>query len=333
MNLSKREALFRKLDKRHEDHQAAKEQRCKENSEQDESKETLAKLLGWVSDLNCSIEFEMENCDKENAQEILDTVSVQMQNLDIFFTEKAPVLTPFDTKKVQLAVLDIRSKYGDLQDALRPKKKFGFRGDKKKAFQKNTNSNQSHSDIKNTTNIDFHGFCIKEKSNEIIEVDANDVLGQDVMLSQLSNCTITIKSNPVTLHATNLTNCILKCGPVQTSVYFEECNNCTFSLACQQMRAHNSRKTKIYLHVTSKGIIEDCHDIQVIICFDDKLFPQYISYLTRNILDSLSFLLTFSTENQQILFFPSSRTYDSLMSKKAPPKFTASLLRTARIFR
>lgn len=263
MNLSKREALFQKLDKRREDHQAAKEQRSKENSEQDESKETLAKLLGWVSDLNSSIEFEMENCDKENAQEILDTVSVQMQNLDIFFTEKAPVLTPFDTKKVQLAVLDIKSKYGDLQDTLRPKKKFGFRGDKKKAFQKNTNSNQSHSDVKNTTNIDFHGFCIKNKSNEIIEVDANDVLGQDVMLSQLSNCTITIKSNPVTLHATNLTNCILKCGPVQTSVYFEECNNCTFSLACQQMRAHTSRKTKIYLHVTSKGIIEDCHDIQV----------------------------------------------------------------------
>ena len=69
MNESKREALFRKLDKRHEDHLAAKEQRSKEASEQDESKETLTKLLGWVSDLNSSIEFEMENSDKENSQQ------------------------------------------------------------------------------------------------------------------------------------------------------------------------------------------------------------------------------------------------------------------------
>ena len=270
MNESKREALFRKLDKRHEDHLAAKEQRSKEASEQDESKETLTKLLGWVSDLNSSIEFEMENSDKENSQQILDTLSVKMQNLDTFFTEKAPVLTPFDTKKVQAAILDIRSKYGDLQDVLRPKKKFGFKGDKKKAFQKNTSQNNSSTTNTLTASTEIEnkqpedGFSIKGRADEVIEVDDNNVLGQDVMLSQLSNCTIIIKSNPVTLHATHLSNCILQCGPVQTSVYLDHCNNCTLSLACQQLRAHNSSKSKIYLHVTSKGIIEDCSDIQVI---------------------------------------------------------------------
>jgi len=272
MNESKREALFRKLDKRHEDHQAAKEQRSKEALEQDESKETLVKLLDWISDLNSSIELEIENSDKENSQTILETLSVQMKNLDAFFIEKAPVLTPFDTKKVQSAVLDIRAKYGDLQDVLRPKKKFGFKGDKKKGFQKS--SEKTAENITAITNVineddnkskrqEFHGFSIKEQSNEIIEVNDKDVIGQDVMLSQLSNCTVIIKSNPITLHATHLTNCILKCGPVQTSIYLDNCNNCTLSLACQQLRAHNSRETNIYLHVTSKGIIEDCNDIKV----------------------------------------------------------------------
>lgn len=267
MDDSKREALFRKLDKRHEDHLAAKEQRNKESSEQDESKETLAKLLGWISDLNSSIEFEMENIDKENSQEILDTLSEKMQNLDTFFTEKAPVLTPFDTKKVQGGVLDVRSKYGDLQDVLRPKKKFGFKGDKKKAFQKSKTQNSPkvvNASSKNEQNKRPEiGFSINGKTNEVIEVDDNNVIGQDVMLSQLSNCTIIIKSNPITLHATHLSNCILQCGPVQTSVYLDHCNNCTLSLACQQLRAHNSSKSKIFLHVVSKGIIEDCSDIQV----------------------------------------------------------------------
>jgi len=50
MNLSKREALFRKLDKRNEDHQAAKEQRSKEASEQDESKKLLlSSLVGFLT--------------------------------------------------------------------------------------------------------------------------------------------------------------------------------------------------------------------------------------------------------------------------------------------
>jgi len=265
MNESKREALFRKLDKRHDDHLAAKEQRCKEASEQDESKETLARLLGWVSDLNSSIEFEIENSDLENSQQILDTLSVKMQNLDTFFTEKAPVLTPFDTKKVQGAVLDIRSKYGDLQDVLRPKKKFGFKGDKKKAFQKSKSQivNTSSASIVEEKKQTEVGFSIIGRTDEVIEIDDNNVIGQDVMLSQLSNCTIIIKSNPITLHATHLSNCILQCGPVQTSVFLDHCNNCTLSLACQQLRTHNSSKTKIFLHVVSKGIIEDCSDIQV----------------------------------------------------------------------
>ena len=100
-------------------------------------------------------------------------------------------------------------------------------------------------------------------------------IGQDVMLSQLSNCTVIIKSNPITLHATHLSNCILMCGPVQTSIYLDNCNNCTLSLACQQLRAHNSRETNIYLHVTSKGIIEDCNDIKVKPYFSNTLFMSH----------------------------------------------------------
>ena len=49
MNLSKREALFRKLDKRHEDHQAAKEQRSKENSEQDVFFSILQKNIKMIN--------------------------------------------------------------------------------------------------------------------------------------------------------------------------------------------------------------------------------------------------------------------------------------------
>ena len=83
------------------------------------------------------------------------------------------------------------------------------------------------------------------------------------MLCNLKNCRIVMRSNPVTLHMTHLDQCVFLGGPVQTSIYLDHCNHCTMSLACQQLRAHNSSNSTFYLHVTSKGIIEDCDKIQV----------------------------------------------------------------------
>ena len=73
--------------------------------------------------------------------------------------------------------------------------KVTFKGDKKKAFQKNSNLGQSNvsNTVKKSESQPEVGFSIKEKSNETIEVSDNDVIGQDVMLSQLSNCKIIIK--------------------------------------------------------------------------------------------------------------------------------------------
>lgn len=260
-DLAKKEALFRKLDKRNEDHQAAKDRNREARSFDDEAKVVHAKLLNWTQNLIEKIEAEITKNDYKNAASILNHLSEDMQNLDTYFMETSRVLTPFDTKKVQHSVLEIRYKYGLLQDALKPKKKFGFKGDKKKAFQNKPKAETSKEAIRSNPNVEF-GFTIRNRANEIIDL-SQEVNGQDVMLTQLSNCTVIMKANPITLHATHLENCILYMGPVQTSVYLDHCNSCTLSLACQQMRVHNSANTKIYLHVTSKGIIEDCKDIQV----------------------------------------------------------------------
>lgn len=264
MNETKKDVLFKKLDRRYEDHLANKE-RNKEirENEQEESKDTITKLLERTSDLSENLDQAIVKCDKDHAQEILDDYSQQMKSLDSFFVEKSTLLTPFDAKKVQASIIGIRSKFSDLQDALKPKKKFGFKSDKKKLYQKQEKDHQAVvKDLTDHSKSGF-GFTLENCSNQDIEVDCNDVEGKDVLLNNLSNCKITIKSNPITLHATNLSNCVLKCAPVQTSIYLEHCNNCQLSLACQQLRAHSSTNSKIFLHVTSRGIVEDCSKIQV----------------------------------------------------------------------
>ena len=170
-------------------------------------------------------------------------------------------MTPYDIRKLQNNVNELRSKFAKLQDVLKPKKKFGFRRDKKKGALQ---TKKEDTFVKNKMEVlakDEFGVTYKDRTDEDICIDDAD--GQDVMLSKLKDCRIVMKSNPVTLHMTHLENCTFLGGPVQTSIYMDDCNHCTLSLACQQLRAHNSVNTIFNLHVTSKGIIEDCDHIQV----------------------------------------------------------------------
>eukprot|EP00730_Choanoeca_flexa_P007928 TRINITY_DN12415_c4_g2_i10.p3 TRINITY_DN12415_c4_g2~~TRINITY_DN12415_c4_g2_i10.p3 ORF type:complete len:137 (+),score=3.06 TRINITY_DN12415_c4_g2_i10:1039-1449(+) len=46
------------------------------------------------------------------------------------------------------------------------------------------------------------------------------------------------------------------------SLLIDGCNNCQFSIACQQLRVHNAYNSRFYIHVTSRAIIEDCDQLK-----------------------------------------------------------------------
>ena len=56
-------------------------------------------------------------------------------------------------------------------------------------------------------------------------------------------------------------HCSILCGPVSSSVFIEDCKDCTFVVACQQLRVHGTVQSLFYLHVTSRAIIEDCQQV------------------------------------------------------------------------
>ena len=95
----------------------------------------------------------------------------------------------------------------------------------------------------------------------MIEVPSKEIESRDVIMNKLRNGTVLgkivvrILGSPGTLHITNMDNVTVLCGPVRTSIFVENCNNCDFVVACQQLRIHTTRKSNFYLHVTSKVII------------------------------------------------------------------------------
>ena len=95
----------------------------------------------------------------------------------------------------------------------------------------------------------------------VIEVPSGDVLERDVSVDNMTSCTVKLLGVPSTVHVTNLRDVTLLCGPVQTSVFIENCSDCTFVLACQQLRTHSTTGSNFYLKVTSKGIVEDCREL------------------------------------------------------------------------
>ncbi|XP_037503447.2 tubulin-specific chaperone C [Rhipicephalus sanguineus] len=89
----------------------------------------------------------------------------------------------------------------------------------------------------------------------------SEVGGKDTELDSLDDCQVTIQGCPATLFARRLRNCHIRCGPVASSVFVEECESCTFLVACHQLRVHDSLKCEFRVHVQTRSIIEDSNEL------------------------------------------------------------------------
>ena len=107
--------------------------------------------------------------------------------------------------------------------------------------------------------------CITEETNVIvgqkITRHEEDLFGKDISFSNLNKCTLTLYGSPLALHLEKLDSCQVFCGPVSGSVFINDCKDCIFVFPCQQLRVHNTITSQFYLHVTSRAIIEDSHDL------------------------------------------------------------------------
>ena len=99
-------------------------------------------------------------------------------------------------------------------------------------------------------------LIMSDKSNEVTRLDRATLKHKDVLLSKLDGCKIFLEGSSSTLQLKDLRNCLVISGPVETSVFVTACSHCTFSVACQQLRIHESHHLTVYQQ-SSGCIIED----------------------------------------------------------------------------
>lgn len=105
-------------------------------------------------------------------------------------------------------------------------------------------------------------FGLSGKEDESTSFSYEQLSMKDAVFRDLKNCRLTLEGGANTMHLVSLVDCRILCGPVSTSIFVEKCSDCTFVVACQQLRIHSTTDCDFYLHVTSRAIIEDCERVR-----------------------------------------------------------------------
>lgn len=203
-----------------------------------------------------------------------------INHLQNYLTASTLFLSNYTVKTCQTTINELKTKLDATKSRLIVKKKFGFRSKTDTALVPPASAAASKEHLYNgrasatptvaipTTNssaaIATHiNWTVQNRHGEEIVLDHAAVDNQDITISNLTDCIVRIVGHPGTLQVSHLTNCIVLCGPVCRSIFADHCTRVKFSFGCQQLRLHSSSACDIYMHVTSRAIIEDCTNVRV----------------------------------------------------------------------
>ncbi|XP_069811037.1 tubulin-specific chaperone C [Dendropsophus ebraccatus] len=191
--------------------------------------------------------------------ELLDEVSGRLQRLQKLLNDSMMFLPSYDIRQAQEHITRLQVTLDARRQQLQPKKKFAFKSRKKEGTTTTTQPPAPMVTRTKETPAQPAAQCgLQGLSGQLLFMDPEQIRQNDVQLSQLRDCTVTLPGSPATLHIRDLSGCKVLCGPVASSVFVDNCTDCLFTFPCQQLRTHSTKDSRFYLHVTSRAIIEDC---------------------------------------------------------------------------
>lgn len=270
--------LLERMQRRQEELEERSRQRRQDREEQAGLSGSAAAdhFLKTFHGLRASLEARVEAADGVAADELtdyLDGLVKGVQELQDLLNESSLHLASFQQKKAQKEVNEASAHVQTVVATLQPKKKFGF--GRKKAAGKST------APSKETTAKDVPGrpakdaldaldglaerqfFGFKDETGSTLTAVPEELTGRQLNLQNLVDCTVVALGSPGAIQAASLDHCTVLVGPAARSAFIKDCCRCTFVLAGQQMRVHNTHDTDLYIHVTGAAIIEGCRGVRV----------------------------------------------------------------------
>ncbi|GFR84731.1 tubulin-specific chaperone C-like [Elysia marginata] len=283
MSEDHKSGVAERLQRREEERQALVRKRKEEQDGMDDKvQESLQSFLEILKSERLSLEKSLAESSLLVERSMLidhfDELSLRVQKLQRNVSESALFLPPYELKTAQNVIVLLQSKIQETRDQLLPKKKFTFSKKQNKKgpsvesnksdgvdFNVNLDSTVSKSSPSKSENdlvVEFAACKFVDRAGETLQKNANEINQKDIALVNLSNCSVLLYGAPSAIHINKLNRCTIFCGPVPGSIFIRECIECTFVLACQQLRIHSTTNSEFYIHVTSKAIIEDCNKVK-----------------------------------------------------------------------
>lgn len=228
-----------------------------EEEDRDLFRETFEKRVREVED-------DLQNMqpgDTKHLSKQLHDASAAIQELQNYLSNSTLFLPDYNVKGYQGVISKLATNLENTKTKLLPKKKFGF---KAKTLLTTITDGPALKPMKNpSTKAQNVDWTIQNRTNEEIVLENDETNNKDLTMSTLTNCLILIKGHAGSLQLSNLKKCLIVCGPVSRSIFADNCEDCTFTFGCQQLRFHSSKNCSLYMHVTCRAIIEDCVNISV----------------------------------------------------------------------
>ncbi|KAM9461950.1 tubulin-specific chaperone C [Clarias gariepinus] len=249
------------------------ERRKNVKESQEVSEEKVCYFRASFSAEKTAIEELLSSCtqtDRQNATKVLEEATNMLQRLQKFLNDSTIFLTKYELRQAQESLQQLQGSIAEKRAEGMPKKKFAFRsrgaGASQQAAVPSAGTEGEPKADPGQTVVDSVGRSEQQcgfsnAHDEVLIKKSEEIQQRDVLLSHLTNCKVRLYGSPSTLHIKNVRGCQILSGPVSSSVFIDECKDSTLVLACQQLRTHNTTSTQIYLHVTSRAIIEDCHGV------------------------------------------------------------------------
>lgn len=207
--------------------------------------------------------IENDKIEKKELAELFSNINKEIQLLHRYLSVSTVFLTNYVVRKSLQRLEEIENKYKSLEGELLPKKRFGFKVRKTKPLEKpDKKLDEVDSTSSKVISLPSITCGFSDKSFEKLNLSNREVLKSDVDLRNLTSCSVLLSGNPSTIHISNVKKCTILCGPVSTSVFIENCEDCDIVVACQQLRIHSTTNSRLYIHVTSRAIIEDSSNVQ-----------------------------------------------------------------------
>lgn len=236
--------------------------------------EKIAYFSATFSAEKAAIEELLSSCPQtdqhQKATKVLEEATHKTQLLQKFLNDSTLFLTQYELRQAQESLQKLQGSIAEKRAEVMPKKKFAFRSRAAGATQQpavppsssegQAKADPGHSVVDSVIAAEQCGFS--NAHHEVLIKHSGEIQQRDVLLSHLTNCKVRLYGSPSTLHIKHVRGCQILSGPVSSSVFVDECEDSTLVLACQQLRTHNTTSTQIYLHVTSRAIIEDCHRVR-----------------------------------------------------------------------